>query len=71
MLAWLLPAGALLVNFDKEVLQLLRETKYMRRLGLPIPDSAQMVLLQEEKFTHYFHQLTHALKVGCRPLPTF
>lgn len=41
-----LPAGALLVNFDTEVLQLMREARYLQRLGLPIPDSAQMVLLQ-------------------------
>ncbi|KAL4452763.1 hypothetical protein ABPG75_008425, partial [Micractinium tetrahymenae] len=53
--------GALLVNFDKEVLQLMRETRYIQRLGLPIPDSAHLVLLQEEKFTLYHNQLTHAL----------
>jgi len=57
------PAGELLVNFDKEVLQLMRETRYIQRLGLPIPDAAQMVLLQEEKFTHYYNQLSHALAV--------
>lgn len=56
-------AGALLVNFDKEVLQLMRETRYIQRLGLPIPDSAHLVLLQEEKFTLYHNQLTHALAV--------
>ncbi|PSC73956.1 flagellar outer dynein arm heavy chain gamma [Micractinium conductrix] len=53
--------GALLVNFDTEVLQLMREARYLQRLGLPIPDSAQMVLLQEEKFTLYYNQLSHAL----------
>lgn len=57
------PAGALVVNFDKDVLQLMREARYMQRLGLPIPDSARMVLLQEEKFTLYFNQLSHALRV--------
>jgi dynein heavy chain len=51
------------VNFDQGVLQLMREARYMQRLGLPVPDAAQAVLLQEEKFTHYFNQLTHALKV--------
>lgn len=52
-----------MVNFDKDVLQLMREARYMQRLGLPIPDSARMVLLQEEKFTLYFNQLSHALRV--------
>eukprot|EP00887_Chlorella_sp_A99_P001633 scaffold8.g1633.t1 len=54
--------GKYFVNFDKEVLQLMREAKYMRRLGLAVPDSAQMVLLQEEKFKHYHAQLSHALR---------
>ena len=53
-----------MVNFDKDVLQLMREALYMQRLGLPIPASARMVLLQEEKFTLYFNQLSHALRVS-------
>ena len=56
-------AGALLVNFDKAVLQLMREAEYMQRLGLAVPDSAQAVLMQQEKFTRYFNQLTQALQV--------
>lgn len=57
-------AGRLLVNFDKGILQLMREARYMQRLGLPVPQAAQVVLLQEEKFKLYFAQLTHAIKVG-------
>lgn len=34
------------VNFDKEIMQLIRETKYMQRFNVPVPDSAVMVLLQ-------------------------
>ena len=56
-------AGALLVNFDAEVLQLMREAQYMQRLGLATPPSARAVLLQEEKFGLYHAQLTHALRV--------
>jgi hypothetical protein len=37
----------------------------MRRLGLAVPDSAQVVLLQQEKLGQYYGQLSHALKV-CR-----
>lgn len=36
----------LLVNFDKEIMQLIRETKYMQRFNIPVPESAMMVLLQ-------------------------
>ena len=42
----------------------MREADYMQRLGLAVPDSAQAVLMQQEKFTRYFDQLTHALQVG-------
>jgi len=38
--------GKLLVNFDKEIMQLVRETKYMTRFNVPVPESAVMVLLQ-------------------------
>lgn len=38
--------GALLVNFDKEIMQLIRETKYLRRIDVYVPESAKMVLLQ-------------------------
>ena len=45
--------GHLLVNFDKEIMQLMRETKYLQRLGVDVPESAKMVLLQEDKFKGY------------------
>lgn len=38
--------GRILVNFDKEIMQLVREAKYMQRFNIGIPESAQMVLLQ-------------------------
>eukprot|EP00439_Symbiodinium_sp_Y106_P063853 s629_g9.t3 len=38
------------VNFDPEILQLIRETKCLDRMGhVEIPESARMLLLQEEK----------------------
>eukprot|EP00898_Chlorokybus_atmophyticus_P005691 jgi/Chlat1/6122/Chrsp409S05665 len=63
-------SGVLLVNFDRDILQLMRETKYLQRLGIEVPESAKMVLLQEDKFKHYYNQLSYALKeydrvVGC------
>ncbi len=57
------PAGQLLVNFDKALMQLIRETKHLQRMGIAVPESARQVLAQEEKFKIYFNQLTYALKV--------
>lgn len=39
-------SGKILVNFDKEIMQLVREAKYMQRFNIAVPESAQMVLLQ-------------------------
>ncbi len=39
-------SSKLLVNFDKEIMQLIRETKYMQRFNIPVPEGAMMVLLQ-------------------------
>lgn len=60
--------GRLLVNFDREIMQLMREAKYLQRMGIEggIPESARMVLLQEDKFKHYFNQLTYALSEHSR-----
>jgi len=55
-------SGMLFVNFDREILQLIREAKHLQRMGIEIPESARMVLLQEGKFKFYFDQLTFALQ---------
>eukprot|EP00230_Micromonas_polaris_P000498 CAMPEP_0119208236 /NCGR_PEP_ID=MMETSP1327-20130426/486_1 /TAXON_ID=38833 /ORGANISM="Micromonas pusilla, Strain RCC2306" /LENGTH=4554 /DNA_ID=CAMNT_0007204705 /DNA_START=159 /DNA_END=13823 /DNA_ORIENTATION=- len=62
--------GHLLVNFDKEIMQLMRETKYLQRLGVDVPESAKMVLLQEDKFKGYYNQLSYALREYDRVLAT-
>ena len=62
--------GNLLVNFDKEIMQLMRETKYLQRMGVDVPESAKMVLLQEEKFKHYYNQLSYALREYDRVVAT-
>lgn len=55
--------GRLYVNFDTEILQLIRETKCLVRLGREdIPEHARMVLMQEDKFKAYYSQLSHILK---------
>lgn len=53
--------GRLHVNFDREILQLLRETKCLMRMGQEVPESAKMVLAQEEKFKLHFNLLSHAI----------
>ena len=49
--------GKLYVNFDQEILQLIREAKFLDRMGIDIPDSARIVLFQEEKFKNYHNEL--------------
>eukprot|EP00327_Prymnesium_parvum_P015479 CAMPEP_0113272674 /NCGR_PEP_ID=MMETSP0008_2-20120614/23450_1 /TAXON_ID=97485 /ORGANISM="Prymnesium parvum" /LENGTH=4484 /DNA_ID=CAMNT_0000122153 /DNA_START=48 /DNA_END=13502 /DNA_ORIENTATION=+ /assembly_acc=CAM_ASM_000153 len=49
------------VNFDHQILELLRESKCLMRIGYEIPDSAKMVLMQEDKFKNYFNLLSYAL----------
>lgn len=56
--------GKLVVNFDRGILQLLRETRHMKLLGLRVPDSALAVQMQDGKLKGYYNDLTHALKVG-------
>lgn len=51
----------LYVNFDKEILQLIREAKCLTRIGVDVPEGARMVMLQEGKFKDYFDRLLHAL----------
>jgi dynein heavy chain, axonemal len=54
--------GKLYVNLDSELLQLIREAKCLDRMGIEIPESAKIVLLQEDKFKTYFNELAFALK---------
>ncbi|KAF0689476.1 Aste57867_19083 [Aphanomyces stellatus] len=52
----------LYVNFDKEILQLIREAKCLDRMGIEVPENAKMVMLQEDKFKVYFNDLTYTLR---------
>ena len=53
--------GRLYVNFDAEILQLIREAKCLDRMGIEIPEAAKVVLLQESKYKGYYGELAHAL----------
>jgi len=52
----------LYVNFDLEIMQLIREAKCMDRVGIDIPESARIILLQEDKFKAYYYELLYVLK---------
>ena len=58
--------GKLYVNFDAEILQLIREAKCLERLGVAIPESARIVLLQEAKFKAYYAELSQILREYAR-----
>jgi len=51
-----------MVNFDEEILTLIREAKCLSRIGsIDIPESAKIVLLQEDKFKMYKNELLFVL----------
>ena len=56
------PEGKLCVNFDEEIKVLIRESKCLSRMGIHIKESAKIVLLQEEKFKHYYNELQFLIK---------
>ena len=47
------------VNFDLEIFEVIREAKCLERCSQnkPIPESARIILLQEEKFKQYYNEL--------------
>jgi len=51
----------LYVNFDQELFQLLREAKCLAKLDVAVPESAKIVLLQEDKFKAYYNDLKFLL----------
>jgi len=51
----------LYVNFDHQILELMKEAKCLRRLGHEIPESAKMVLMMEDKYKHHYNLLSYAL----------
>lgn len=63
----------LYVNFDQEILQLIREAKCLDRMGIDVPDGARIVLFQEDKFKNYHNELHWALseydKVVAKVIP--
>lgn len=44
------PQKRIVVNFSPELKQIIRETKYLDRMGLPVPEVAVNLALQEKKY---------------------
>jgi len=49
--------GRIVVNFNKDLQAVIREAKYLDRMGLPVPENALNVALQEEKYHEYVENL--------------
>ncbi|NWT78846.1 DYH10 protein, partial [Lanius ludovicianus] len=45
------------LNFSPEIQEIIIETKYMEQLGLPVPEMARYVALQEDKYLGYTSKL--------------
>ena len=54
-------AGTHHVNFQRSLLELIRETRWLGRMGVDIPEVAQHLLPQEAKFREYYDKLTELL----------
>ncbi|KAH8068253.1 dynein light chain binding protein [Aureococcus anophagefferens] len=58
---WYEACQKLFVNFDAQVLQLIREAKCLTRMGIDIPEESRMVLSQEDRFKGFYNELKYAL----------
>uniref|UniRef100_A0A8C3NCR8 Dynein-1, subspecies f n=1 Tax=Geospiza parvula TaxID=87175 RepID=A0A8C3NCR8_GEOPR len=45
------------LNFSPEIQEIITETKYMEQLGLPVPEMARYVALQEDKYLRYTNKM--------------
>ena len=54
-------AGKYHVNFQRSLLELIQETRWLGRMGVDIPEIAQHLLPQEAKFRDYYDKLTELL----------
>ena len=49
------------MNFQRSLLELIREARALGRLGIEVPEAARLALMQEHKFRVYYDRLTHLL----------
>lgn len=55
--------GEYYVNFERRLSELIRETKWLARMGVHIPEAAQLLLPQVFKFQYYHDSLSEMLSV--------
>lgn len=60
--AFKMPPPPYTSNFSPELLMIIRESKYLDRMGFPVPEAALNVTLQEDKYHHYIMDLNIMLK---------
>ncbi|KAI9015067.1 dynein heavy chain and region D6 of dynein motor-domain-containing protein [Gaertneriomyces semiglobifer] len=60
--------GNLYVNFDPMILQLIKETRHMSRLGLEVPESVRNISLKELYYKELYNGLVSILKSKKRVL---
>ena len=51
------PSGMVMVNFHADLLLVIRETRYLDRMGFRIPEIALNVALQDDKFNSWLEGL--------------
>lgn len=56
------PTGKIEVNFHTDLTQLIRETRYLDRMGFTIPDIALNITLQENKYHQCLDGLNRMLE---------
>ena len=54
--------GKLYVNFDHEILQLIKEAKCLDRMGIEIPENAKIILFQQDRFKSFYNTLDFSLR---------
>eukprot|EP00796_Vickermania_ingenoplastis_P003819 gene3823-2705_t len=55
--------GRLYVNFDKEILQLAKETRALLLLGdIDVPPAAKVILMQEQKLKVFYNELAYLVR---------
>lgn len=59
-------SGKVLANFSKGLVKLMRETRYLDRMGLDIPEIALNVTLQEESYSKCVTMMPTKRTVGSR-----
>ncbi len=56
------PAGRVEVNFHSDLVQIIRETRYLDRMGFSIPEIALNIALQEAKYHQWLEGLNMMLQ---------